>query len=79
MQKTDELRKRQMAITSDFKSRAQKAEKILGEIEACEERISSLSESLSAVLLIDVTQAAVAAKAPKAKAAKVKPAKVKAV
>src|ERR1035437_5046504 len=79
MQVMDELRKRQKAITGDFKARSQKAEKILGEIEECENTISALNESLSAVLLMDVMQAAVAAKAPKAKAAKVKSAKVKAV
>ena len=74
----NELRKRQMAITGDFKSRAEKAEKILGRIENCEKTIASLSKSLSAVLKIGVVTAAVAAKATKAKVvktAKVKPAK----
>ena len=79
MQVMDELRKRQKAITGDFKARSQKAEKILGEIEECENTISALNESLSAVLGIGVKTAAMAAKAPKAKAAKVKSAKVKAV
>ena len=54
MQVMDELRKRQKTITGDFKSRAQKAEKILGEIEECEKKISALNESLSAVLGIGV-------------------------
>ena len=61
MQVKNELRKRQKAITGDLKARSQKAEKILGEIEACETKLSSLNESLSAVLLMDVMQAAVAA------------------
>ena len=72
MQAMDELRKRQKIITGDFKSRAQKAEKILGEIEECENKISALNESLSAVLGIGVKTAAVAAKVPRARAAKVK-------
>jgi len=75
----DELRKRQLAITGDFKSRAEKAEKILGEIEACETKLSSLNDALSAVLGIGVITAAAAAKVPKVKVAKVKSAKVKAV
>ena len=48
MLKIDELRKRQIAITGDFKARAQKAEKILGEIDVCEQRISTLNEALTA-------------------------------
>src|ERR1035437_6424713 len=77
MQIRDELRKRQLAITGDFKARGEKAEKLLGEIEACETKLSELSEALSSVLYIEVMQAAVAAKVPRAKAAKVKSAKVK--
>jgi len=73
MQVMNELRKRQMAITGDFKSRAQKAEKLLGEIENCEKTIAALNESLSAILGVGVKTAAVAAKVPKVKAAKVKP------
>jgi len=65
-----ELRKRQMAITGDFKSRAQKAEKILGEIGECEKKLAALNESLSAVLGIGVKTEPVAAKGPRAKAAK---------
>ncbi len=78
MQKMGDLRNRQLAITEDFKSRAQKAEKILDEIDVCEKKLSALNESLSAVLGIDVAQAA-ASKFPKvksAKAAKVKAAKL---
>src|ERR1035437_6141738 len=78
MQKMNELRNRQLAITEDFKSRAQKAEKILGEIVVCEKTLSALNESLSAVLVIDVAQTD-AAKFPKvksAKAAKVKTTKI---
>src|ERR1035437_4831806 len=70
MQVMDELRNRQKAITGDFKSRAQKAGKILGEIEDCEKTISALNESLSAVLGIGVKTAA--AKVPRVKAARVK-------
>ena len=69
MQVINELRKRQKAITGDFKSRAQKAEKILGEIEACEEKIAALNQSLSALLGIGVETTA-AAKVPRAKTAK---------
>ena len=70
MQKMDELRKRQVAITADFKSRAQKAEKILGEIDVCQNKLASLNESLSALLGIEAVQAKKAAKFPKAKSAK---------
>ena len=81
MQEKNELRNRQMAITEDFKSRAQKAEKILGEIEECEKTISALNESLSALLGIgvNVKTAVVVANVQQAKAAKVKSANVKAV
>ena len=72
MQVMDELRKRQKIITGDFKSRAQKAEKILGEIAECEGKISALNEALSAILGIGVKTAAVAAKGPRARASKVK-------
>jgi len=70
MQVIDELRKRQKTIAGDFKARAQKAERILGEIEECERKISALNASLSAVLGIGVKTETVAAKVPKAKAAK---------
>ena len=66
----DELRERQIAIANDFKSRAQKAEKIIGQLAVCEEKLSALNRSLSAVLLIDVMKAAAAAKYPKVKSAK---------
>ena len=52
MQVMNELRNRQKAIAGDFKSRAQKAEKILGEIEECAITVSALNESLSAVLTL---------------------------
>ncbi len=81
MKITDELRKQQIAITADFKARSQKAEKILGQITACEEKLATLNKSLSTVLLLEVIKAA-AGKFPKrksAKAAKVKKAKVKIV
>ena len=70
MKISEELRKQQLAVTADFKSRAQKAEKILGEIDICQNTLASLNESLSAVLGIDAVQAKKAAKPPKAKSAK---------
>ncbi|MEI7435492.1 MAG: hypothetical protein WCL16_01635 [bacterium] len=82
MQNLHELRKRQLIITSDFKARAQKAENLLGEIEECEKRLATLSETLSTVLLLDVIQAAAATIFPKAKTAKtpkVKAAKAKVI
>ncbi len=72
MQAVNELRKRQVAIADDFKSRAQKAEKILGAIKECEQTIAALNESLSAVLGIGVERVA---KVPRVKTAMVKRAK----
>lgn len=73
----NELRKQHKAITSDLKSRAQKAEKILGEIEACEARIATLTDELSAVLTFSGKP--FAAKSPKAKVSRKKAARAKAV
>ncbi len=78
MKISEELRKQQLAVTADFKSRAQKAEKILGEIDVCQNKLASLNEALSAVLGIDAVQAKKAAKPPKAKSAKTKVASIKA-
>ena len=75
MRVKNELRKKQKAITVDLKSRAQKAEKLLGEIEVCEQTLATLNESLSAVLGIG-GETAIVTKAPKvnvAKTAKTKP------
>ena len=71
MRVKNELRKQQKAITVDLKSSAQKAEKILGEIEACEQTLATLNASLSAVLGI-AGETATVAKAPNVKATHVK-------
>lgn len=73
MQVKNELRKQHKTITADFKSRAQKAEKILGEIENHEAIIETLTAELSTVLALGAVP--VAAKAPKAKVAKTAKAK----
>lgn len=73
MQVRNVLRKKQKAITDDFKSRALKAEQILGEIEACEKTIAALNDALSTVLGISVETTVVAINnASPAKVAKVK-------
>ena len=66
--KDKNLRKQQQAITTDLKSRAQKAEKLLGEIEICEQTLATLNEALSAVLGIGSTTTVVA-QAPKVEVA----------
>jgi hypothetical protein len=77
MQVKNELRRQHKAITSDLKSRAQKAEKILGEIEACEARIATLTDELSAVLTFSGKP--FAAKSPKAKVSRKKADRARAV
>ena len=70
MQVKNDQRKQQKAIAADLKFRAQKAEKILAEIETCEQTIAKLTDELSTVLALGA--APVPPKAPKVKAAKAK-------
>ncbi|MFZ4396953.1 MAG: hypothetical protein ACOYOU_15165 [Kiritimatiellia bacterium] len=73
MRVNNALRKQQQTIAIDLKERAQKAEQLLGEIETCEQILAKLNESLSAVLGIGSTPAAVAKAPPVAVAQPAKP------
>ncbi|MFZ4396151.1 MAG: HTH domain-containing protein [Kiritimatiellia bacterium] len=73
MKVNNALRKQQLAITAELKARAQKAEKLLGEIEICEQTLANLNEALSVVLGIGSTPAAAIKSWPVAVARIVKP------